>query len=194
MDSDSNQQLTLFSTLELKALVKKEFKSEEQLQMSNEYLQNWKAQIHKHQHQMRESKSPEQVMLFDLDSLVIEPEVIDPFSLTLHSFSFFRLPTAGLGNACIYFVMDSAAELILYVGETCQSNKRWKGHHDCKRYLDKYKDLHYKHGLTSAINMAFWWDAPVKTRPRQQLEQALIQKWRSPFNKENWSFWSAPFI
>ena len=194
MDSDSNQQLTLFSALELETLAKKGVKSEEQLQMNSKYLQNWKAQIHKHQHQISGSQSQEQVTLFDLDNLGIDPEAIDPFSLTLHSFSFFRLPTVGSGSACIYFVIESAAELILYVGETCQSNKRWKGHHDCKRYLDKYKDLHYKYGLTSAINMAFWWDAPVKTRPRQQLELALIQKWKAPLNKENWSFWSAPFV
>jgi hypothetical protein len=194
LDSDSNQQLILFNALELKALAKKGFKSEDQLQMSSEYLQSWKAQIYKHQHQMRLRQLPEQVTLFDLDDRRIDPEVIDPFNLTLHSFSFFRLPTAGAGIACIYFVMDSAAEIILYVGETCQSNKRWIGHHDCKKYLDKYKDLHYQHGLSTAINMAFWWDAPVKTRPRQELELALIQKWRAPFNKENWSFWSAPFV
>jgi hypothetical protein len=40
---------------------------------------------------------------------------------------------------------------------------------------------------------AFWWDVPAETRPRQQLELALIQKWRSPFNKENWDRWGQPF-
>lgn len=116
---------------------------------------------------MRLRQLPEQVTLFDLDNLRIDPEIIYPFNLTIHSFSFFRLPALGADIACIYFVIDSAAELILYVGETCQSNKRWVGHHDCKKYLDKYKDLHYKHRLSRAINMAFWWDVPVKTRPRQ---------------------------
>lgn len=113
MDSDSNQQLILFSALELKALAKKEFKSEDQLQMSSEYLQSWTTQIYKHQHQMRLRQLPEQVTLFDLDNLRIDPETIDPFNLTLHSFSFFRLPASGADIACIYFVIDSAAELIL---------------------------------------------------------------------------------
>jgi hypothetical protein len=61
LDSDSNQQLTLFSALELETLAKKGVKSEEQLQMNSKYLQNWKAQIHKHQHQISGSQSQEQV-------------------------------------------------------------------------------------------------------------------------------------
>ncbi|WP_196602024.1 hypothetical protein [Gloeocapsopsis dulcis] len=48
--------------------------------------------------------------------------------------------------------------------------------------------------MKTAVSIAFWWDAPVKTKPRQQLERALIQKWRSPFNKENWTLWSTPFV
>ncbi|MEO1211419.1 MAG: GIY-YIG nuclease family protein, partial [Cyanobacteria bacterium J06638_20] len=27
----------------------------------------------------------------------------------------------------------------------------------------------------------------------QHLESALIYRWRSPFNKENWTFWGTPF-
>ncbi|MEO0688447.1 MAG: GIY-YIG nuclease family protein, partial [Cyanobacteria bacterium J06649_11] len=45
----------------------------------------------------------------------------------------------------------------------------------------------------TAVNIAFWWDAPDSTRPRQKLELELIQKWRSPFNKENWKLWGQPF-
>ena len=30
------------------------------------------------------------------------------------------------------------AELLLYVGETCQADRRWKGEHDCKSYLAAY--------------------------------------------------------
>lgn len=99
----------------------------------------------------------------------------------------------GAGEACIYFVLDNAAGLILYIGETCHSSKRWKGTHDCKRYIEKYQDLHYQYGLKTAVTMAFWWDTPDKTQPRQQMEQALIQKWKSPFNKENWQRWGQPF-
>ena len=34
----------------------------------------------------------------------------------------------------------------------------------------------------NCCNIAFWWDTPTERRSRQQLEQALIQKWKSPFN------------
>ncbi|MHC5748952.1 MAG: hypothetical protein ACYTXT_45400 [Nostoc sp.] len=44
-----------------------------------------------------------------------------------------------------------------------------------------------------AVNAAFWWDAPVDRRTRQELELNLILKWRSPFNKENWERWGQPF-
>jgi hypothetical protein len=103
------------------------------------------------------------------------------------------MPASCPGDACLYFVVDSAVELILYIGETCRSNKRWKGIHDCKDYIKSYQSLHYQYGLKTAVNIAFWWDTPVQTRPRQQLEQALIQKWKSPFNKENWQRWGQPF-
>lgn len=108
--------------------------------------------------------------------------------------SFYRLPANSPGDACIYFVVDSAARLLLYIGETSRSNKRWKGTHDCKRYIDKYQSLHYQHGLSCAINMTFWWDAPVQTKARQQMELGLIERWKAPFNKENWFLWSTPFV
>jgi hypothetical protein len=84
--------------------------------------------------------------------------------------------------------------LLLYVGETVKANQRWKGVHDCKRYVLNYRDLHTKHNIETAINTAFYWDIPAEVRPRQQLESALIERWRSPFNKENWSFWGTPFV
>lgn len=164
------------------------------LRMSSESLQQWKVQIQKHQSQVRFSQPSAQAMLFDLNSNRIDPETIDPFSLTLQSFSFFRLPTKGKGSACLYFVLDTAAELLLYVGETLYSHKRWQGQHDCKRYLENYQDLHYKHRMKTAICMAFWWGAPLQTRTRQQLESALITKWKPPFNWQNWSAWGAPFV
>ncbi len=59
-------------------------------------------------------------------------------SLCLSSMSLYCLPAGRSSDACIYFVIDSAARLLLYVAETCRSNKRWKGTHDCKRYIEKY--------------------------------------------------------
>ena len=161
--------------------------------MDAQALARWKSQIYDYQQRVRESQPAQQTTLFEVVSTHCDPDRIHPLSLHLRPMSFYRLPADSPGEACIYFVIDSAAQLLLYVGETCRSNKRWKGTHDCKRYIEKYQDLHYQHKLSCAVNMAFWWDAPVDTRPRQQLELALIQKWRSPFNKENWERWGQPF-
>ncbi len=164
-------------------------------------LSKWKARIFTHQQRVKTTQPVKQESLFALSPDVVlhgspkhvDPEIIDPFILKLSPLSFYRLPTDSPGQACLYFVIDMTADLLLYVGETCKSNKRWKGTHDCKRYIEKYLDLHYKYELKTAVNIAFWWDAPEKTRLRQNLELALIQKWKSPFNKENWQYWGQPF-
>ena len=162
--------------------------------MDCDALVRWKSQIATHQQRTRESKPAQQRALFNLAPVYGDPDAIDPFILRLCAMSFYQLPADGPGQACIYFVLDSAAQLILYVGESCRSSLRWKGEHDCKRYIDNYQDLHHRHGLKSAVNITFWWDAPVKAKLRQQMELSLISKWRSPFNRENWGFWGAPFV
>jgi hypothetical protein len=96
--------------------------------------------------------------------------------------------------AAVYFVIDRELPLVLYIGETCKSNVRWKGEHDCKRYLQNYVAAHRPHQLPVTVSIGFWRDAPAQTRPRQQLEQALIQLWKAPFNKENWQQWGTPFV
>jgi hypothetical protein len=161
--------------------------------MDADALVRWKSDLFAHQQRARTSEPTQQMALFELAPTHCDPDVIDPFALHLHPMSFYRLPVDSPGQACIYFVLDCAANLVLYVGETCQSNKRWKGTHDCKRYIELYRDLHYRYKLDTAINMSFWWDAPTQTRPRQQLESALIAKWKSPFNKQNWELWGRPF-
>ena len=161
--------------------------------MSLEGLLRWKSQICKYQQQVRESPPPQQTALFDIAPRHCDPDKIDPLTLRLVSMSFYRMPVDSPGDACLYFVVDSAIGLILYIGETCRSNRRWKGIHDCKGYIDSYQSLHYQYGLKTAVSIAFWWDAPVERKPRQELEQVLIQKWKSPFNKENWERWGQPF-
>lgn len=165
----------------------------EVLVMSADALLKWKSQILDYQHQVRENKPPLQVTLFDLALKHCDPDRIDSLQLQVRSLCFWRMPASCPGDACLYFVVDSAAELVLYVGETKRSNKRWKGIHGCKDYIASYQDLHYRYGLQTAVNAAFWWDAPVDRRARQQLELSLIRKWQSPFNKENWERWGQPF-
>ena len=165
----------------------------ESLSMDADALVQWKTRIAAHQRQTKENQ-PVQGTLFDVAKAHVDPDKIDPFNLRPYPMSFYRLPVDSPGDACIYFVVDNAARLVLYIGETSKSNKRWKGTHDCKRYLDKYQSLHYHHGLSSAVNIVFWWDVPAVARARQQMELGLIKKWQSPFNKENWTSSAAPFI
>ncbi|WP_414756628.1 GIY-YIG nuclease family protein [Anabaena sp. CCY 9910] len=164
----------------------------ETLVMSADALVKWKGQILDYQQRVRGSQPPQQVTLFDLAPVHCDSEAIDPFMLHLQPMAFYRMPD-DFGQAALYFVIDSAAELLLYVGETKRSNKRWRGTHGCKDYISSYQDLHHRYQIETAVNIGFWWDAPIERRARQALELSLIQQWRSPFNKENWERWGQPF-
>lgn len=165
------------------------------VEISAKALQAWKDKIYSHQRQVIQASVEQQGSLFDLASYHVSADAIDPFSLAMQNFFFFQWPAdRHPSQPCIYFVIDTAMPLLLYVGETCKANQRWRGVHDCKQYVLNYQEAHFKHHCPTAINTAFWWDTPQETRPRQQLESDLIARWRSPFNKENWRFWSTPFI
>lgn len=151
--------------------------------MGADALPKWKAQILDYQQRVRETKPVQQATLFDIAPKHCDPDQIDPLLLRLVPMSFHRMPADSPGNACLYFIIDSTAGLILYVGETCRSNKWWKGIHGCKDYIASYQDLHYRYGMKTVVNAAFSWDAPVERKARQELELSLILKWRSPFNK-----------
>ncbi|MHC5612384.1 MAG: hypothetical protein ACYTXA_15580 [Nostoc sp.] len=142
-------QLNLFSDLTLAPA-----RRAEALVMSLEALLKWKAQILDYQQRVRESKPPLQVTLFDIAPNHYNPDQIDPLLLRLVPMSFYRMPASCPGDACLYFIVDSAADLILYVGETCRSNKRWKGIHACKDYIASYQDLHYRYEMKTAVKEA----------------------------------------
>ena len=182
-------QLDLFSPSQISSVPSKT----PVLLMDVKALKRWKSKISAHQQRVKTTEPIEQGTLFTLPQTHIDSDAIDPFSLPLSPLSFYRSPVEDPGQSCLYFIIDMTANLLLYVGETCKSNHRWKGVHDCKGYIENYLDLHYQYNLSTAVNIAFWWDAPVKTPSRQKLELALIKKWKSPFNKENWKYWSQPF-
>lgn len=167
-------------------------------QMGSKSLQSWKEAISKYQDSITVMIPAVQTTLFDMPSSHCDPHAINPFKLPIQPAEFYRSPNADSGDACIYFVIDLINELqspvLLYIGETIRSHQRWKGLHDCKRYILNYRELHTMHNLPTQVVMTFWWDAPLATSPRQQLERTLIEKWRSPFNKENWSLWGTPFV
>ncbi|NJN32211.1 MAG: GIY-YIG nuclease family protein [Synechococcales cyanobacterium RM1_1_8] len=165
-------------------------------QMSAEALLQWKIRIIDFQERIEFCPAPQQVDLFGdaIPSGEPDPEAIHPFKLEQRNINFWQSPSQDEGVAAIYFVIDYEAMLLLYVGETVKSNQRWKGVHDCKRYLANYRQSHYEHQLPTRLGIGFWPHAPRAQRSRQTLEAALIKKWRAPFNKENWAFWGTPFV
>ncbi|WP_392476043.1 hypothetical protein [Nostoc sp. C110] len=105
-------QLNLFSDLTVTPA-----RRAETLVMSLEVLLKWKSQIFEYQYYVRENKPPQQTVLFDLPLKHCNPDQIDPLLLRLVPMSFYRMPANSPGDACLYFIIDSAAGLILYVGE-----------------------------------------------------------------------------
>ncbi|NJK35855.1 MAG: GIY-YIG nuclease family protein [Oscillatoriales cyanobacterium SM2_2_1] len=159
--------------------------------MSLHTLQGWQQKIAGYQKQMRDRGLDQQMSLLGPEG----SPPIDPWDLDRYPPNFYRYLRGDRGDACLYFVLDRGQELLLYVGETVHSRQRWRGEHDCKRYLDQYHTLHLSLNLPApTIDLCFWWDAPKATRQRQKLEQKQIQQWRSPFNKENWHHWQTPFV
>lgn len=167
---------------------------QEQLVMSRQQLIQWKHRIYKHQNKVRQTP-PQQATLFDAPSQSTADE-INPFNLKLHNSEFYRMPDQG-DECCLYFILDMALPLLLYVGETKQTaRERWGNsgtNHDCERYISNYISLHRQYDLEVQVCAAFWYDTPEDTRSRQKIESELIYKWRSPFNKQCWRWWGQPF-
>ncbi len=72
----------------------------------------WKTKIARSQQRAKVNQLV-QGTLFDIARAYVDPDKIDPFQLSLCPMAFYRLPTDSPGEACIYFVLDSAARLIL---------------------------------------------------------------------------------
>lgn len=195
------EQTSLFSASELSATYSVKPKTES-LPISREALQAWKQRVFEFQQQVCVHPPSQQGTLFDLPTSpkgaalpdAANPDSIHPFHLPQQNTEFWRSKVEDTGTAALYFVIDHELPILLYVGETVKSNQRWKGEHDCKRYLLNYVTAHRLYQLPVTVNISFWPNAPTQTRPRQRLESALIKKWKSPFNKENWEAWGTPFI
>ena len=168
----------------------------------------WQARLAAHQAPLFGGGSPggEQASLFapaaaeaqiHADGARLEAERLDPLSLHPQSLTFWRWPEAPHRGAAVYLVMDRPANgeqtLLLYVGETGRADRRWKGDHDCKRYLAAYGEALGRAGLSQGLSIRFWCDVPEAVRARRALEQALIRRWLPPFNKETRGRWATPF-
>ncbi len=185
---------SLFSDLDLRQIRHSSLEASNLLEMSADSLHGWKQRIFQYQQHTIQNGIPAQGSLFSFCSDETNAERIDPFILKAQNIEFWRSPADEPGLAALYFVIDHELPLLLYVGETCQANQRWKGVHDCKRYVRNYIAAHRVHHLCVSVSIGFWPHAPEQTRARQRTESGLIEKWRSPFNKENWKHWGTPFI
>ena len=157
-------------------------------------LDHWKKRVAQFQQQVRSAPATAQGCLFGELADASPADAIDPFTLPPQNAEFWRGQFQESGVPALYFVVDYEADVLLYVGETIKSNQRWKGVHDCKRYILNYVEAHRVHHATATVNIGFWPHAAADRKVRQALESELIHKWRSPFNKENWAFWSTPFV
>jgi len=140
-----------------------------------------------------------QINLFegDVEGHAATVQRLDPLALAAQHLQFWRWPEASSSGAALYFVLDRPphleGNLLLYVGETAQADRRWKGEHDCKSYLAAYGEALQHVGFASQLSIRFWSDAPTAVRARRALEQALIRHWLPPFNKETRGRWATPF-
>lgn len=165
-------------------------------------LLDWQERLRGHQGPLflGESGGAAQVSLFTAMAPADPRQLaadLDPLALQPQSLSFWRWPEAPHQGAAVYLVIDrpdpQAEPLLLYVGETGRADRRWKGDHDCKRYLAAYGEALRKAGLPMALSIRFWCDVPAAIGPRRALEQALIRRWLPPFNKETRERWATPF-
>ncbi len=89
-------------------LISKSVSRQKSLSMDADASVQWKTKIAAHQQRAKENQ-PEQGALFDLTQAHVDLDKIDPFNLRPFPMSFYRLPVDNPGEACIYFVVDSAA-------------------------------------------------------------------------------------
>lgn len=168
------------------------------LPLETQQLAQWQAQLGAFQAPLFSgaAEAPRQGDLFSTAARS-PAEQINPLALRAQPLTFWRWPSPPQQGAALYFVLDTGTPavgpLLLYVGETGRADRRWKGEHDCKHYLAAYSEALARAGLECRLSIRFWLDAPSNLRARRALEQALIQRWLPPFNKETRQRWATPF-
>ena len=149
-------------------------------------LNYWKCKIAAYQQQVRE-------MLVNITSPDSYFETIDPWNLELTPISGYNKLGDRFDNTCLYFVIDAAADLILYIGAVQRRNKQLVGTHKCKSDVEKYTRLHNRYDLPTSVNIAWCWDIPMENQTLPSLLDTLVKQWKSPFNQENRHNWGQPF-
>tara|TARA_Y100001933_G_scaffold197269_1_gene197884 strand:+ start:1208 stop:1813 length:606 start_codon:yes stop_codon:yes gene_type:complete len=188
-----NRQFELFSSSRDFSPEKHSWKD---LEHSRESILLWREKINQHQKEVLDEFNH----TYSQQSLInneknINRKNLNPFLLCSNSINFWRSNKAIHNGPAIYFVIDTYKEsqIILYIGETYSADKRWKGEHDCKIYINNYKESTFKNNIKSHIDIRFSIDVPKEVKSRRKLEQQLIWLWLPPFNKETKSRWTTTF-
>ena len=159
-------------------------------------ITEWRDKIYHHQSNILKSlnnSSLQQQIIPETDQDNIKK--INPFLYESFSINFWRTNKKIHHGPAMYFVFDKFEEyqIILYIGETLSADKRWKGVHDCKFYIQNYKEELAKNHLDSHLDIRFYFDVPKAVNLRRKLEQKLIYLWLPPFNKETKNRWTTTF-
>tara|TARA_B100000073_G_scaffold271068_1_gene230764 strand:- start:19 stop:618 length:600 start_codon:yes stop_codon:yes gene_type:complete len=167
----------------------------EDIQHTKDSILNWRDQIYRYQRELityPQNISKQETFTTNNDNYLHK---INPFLLKANSINFWRSNKPIHKGSAMYFVLDSIKEkqIILYIGETFAADKRWKGEHDCKRYVSNYKESLSHNKLVSKIDIRFFLDVPKDVKLRRKLEKKLIYMWLPPFNKETRDRWSTTF-
>ena len=166
--------------------------------LDKELLINWQQKVNNYQKNLFKNsiRNNLQISFLNLDSNTSSNH-LNPLTLKPLPLNFWKWPNCPHKGPAIYWVIDRTPKLqsniLLYIGETIASEKRWKGEHDCKSYLSAYCEALSIARMESQLSIRFWADVPKDTRSRRNLEQQLIRLWLPPFNKETRSRWNTPF-
>ena len=191
--SKLNRQFNLFETHEDLYIEENQYF---ELKLKKEELLDWRKRISGHQNNVADLLSKENLQKNIFPDYEIDySNKINPFNLASVSINFWRSNQSINKGPAMYFIIENAEEanMILYIGETNSADKRWKGEHDCKRYIKNYKECLSNNDIDSYVDIRFFLDVPKDVKNRRKLEQALINLWLPPFNKETRGRWSTTF-
>ena len=171
----------------------------DELSLKKEEIESWQTRIHSYQKLLHRNSNRGELQQSIFESIETQKDSKSPdlLKLTPLPLNFWRWPKLPHYGPALYLVMDKPkklnAHILLYIGETIAAEKRWKGDHDCKNYLEAYSEACQRTGLSNQLSIRFWEDVPLDTKQRRNLEQQLIKEWLPAFNKETRGIWDTPF-
>lgn len=192
-NSNNSKQIELFNTKDISSSYSKP--NIFNIQSRDEILK-WQKKINKFQQKiLKDSNNSylQKAIIEDKDDYRYRE--INPFELASHSINFWRSKKLISRSSAIYFVIDNIenSEIILYIGETFSADERWKGVHDCKTYINNYRESLNANNIKSHLDIRFFLDVPKEVKFRRKLEKQLIYLWFPPFNKETRNIWCTTF-